>query len=58
MWSDEGPGCGDEVVVEDWVSDTFFEGAKPSNEGYLLPLSVEPLAFPMSLGAMDNYYEG
>ena len=58
MWRDEGPGCGDEVVMEDWVLDTFSEDAEPSNEGCLLPLSVEPLAFPMPLGAVDNYYEG
>ena len=44
--------------MEDWVLDTFSEDAEPSNEGCLLPLSVEPLAFPMPLGAVDNYYEG
>lgn len=40
------------------MSDTFSEDAESSNEGRVLPLSVEPLAFPMALGAMDNYYEG
>ena len=42
-------GEGDEVVVEDWVSDTCSEDVPQSNESYLSPLSVEPLAFSMPL---------
>ena len=39
----------DEVIVEDWVSDTCSEDVPQLNENYLFPLSVEPLAFSMPL---------
>ncbi|KAK7831726.1 hypothetical protein CFP56_027080 [Quercus suber] len=38
---------GDEVLVEDWVSDTNSEAAELPNEGGLSPLAVEPLAFSL-----------
>ena len=34
---------GDEVLVEDWVLDTYSEDVE-------LPLAVEPLAFSLTLG--------
>ncbi|KAL0010054.1 hypothetical protein SO802_005162 [Lithocarpus litseifolius] len=40
-------GEGDEVIVQDWVSDTCSEDVPQSNENYLSPLSVEPMAFSM-----------
>ncbi|KAK9992046.1 hypothetical protein SO802_027031 [Lithocarpus litseifolius] len=43
------PFEGDEVLVEDWVSDTYSEAAELPNNGGLLPLAVEPLAFSLPL---------
>ena len=42
-----------EVLVENWVSDTYSEYDKLPNEGGLLPLVVEPLAFSLPL-AMEG----
>ena len=39
-----------EVLVEDWVSDTCSESSELPNVGGLSPLSVEPLAFSSTLG--------
>ena len=44
---------GDEVLVEDWVSDTYSEAVELPNEGGLSPLAVEPLAFSLPL-AMEG----
>ena len=42
-----------EVLVEDWVSDTCLESTELLNEGGLLPLVVESLAFSLPL-AMEG----
>ena len=44
---------GDEVLVEDWVSNTNSEAVEQPNEGGLSPLAVEPLAFSLPL-AMEG----
>ena len=44
---------GNEVLVEDWVSDTYSEFVELPNEGGLSPLVVEPLAFSLLL-AMEG----
>uniref|UniRef100_A0A7N2MW80 Uncharacterized protein n=1 Tax=Quercus lobata TaxID=97700 RepID=A0A7N2MW80_QUELO len=44
---------GDEVLVEDWVSDPYSEAAELLNEGGLSPLAVEPLTFSLPL-AMEG----
>ena len=44
---------GNEVLVEDWVSDTCLESAELPNEWGLLPLAVEPLAYSLPL-AMEG----
>ena len=43
----------DEVLVEDWVSNTYSEVVELPNEGGLSPLAVEPLAFSLPL-AMEG----
>ena len=45
---------GNEVLVEDWVSDTCLESTELLNEGGLLPLVVESLAFSLPL-AMEGH---
>ena len=42
-----------EVLVEDWISDTCSEFAELPNVGGLSPLIVEPLAFSLPL-AMEG----
>ena len=42
-----------EVLVEDWVSNTYSEVVELPNEGGLSPLAVEPLAFSLPL-AMEG----
>ena len=44
---------GNEVLVEDWVSDTYSKFTELPNEGGLPPLVVEPLAFSRPL-AMEG----
>ena len=44
---------GNEVLVEDWVSDTYSESAELPNKGGLPPLVMEPLAFSLPL-AMEG----
>ena len=44
---------GDEVLVEDWVSDTNSKAAEIPNKGGLSPLAVKPLAFSLPL-AMEE----
>ena len=44
---------GNEVLVEDWVLDTYSESVELPNEGGLPSLVVEPLAFSLPL-AMEG----
>ena len=50
-------GEGDEVIVEDWVSDTCSKDFPQSNENFFSPLSVEPLAFSMPLDSCAGQKE-
>ena len=49
-----GQEKGDDVVVEDWVSNVCSEDAFQYTEGSSLPLTIQPLAFSLPMGVMDN----